>query len=178
MVIGLNYLLPKVNNGEIIQGLSARELKKPEGVGFDLRIDELYRITSSGYLGVEERETSKVELVGKVSANKSAIEMLPGEYYLAKTIETVALDSDMVGVFHPRSTLFRSGVVFQSGVQPPGFKGQLTFGIYVAGPHPFYLEMGARIAHINIFRVEGDSEPYRGQWQGGRVSTDGNETQV
>jgi dUTP pyrophosphatase len=104
--------------------------------------------------------------------------LLSGEYYLVKIIEEITLDEDMLGVFHPRSTLFRSGVVLETGVHPPGYSGAPTFGIHVAGPYPFKLELGSRIAHINIFRIEGKSSLYRGQWQGGRVTTDKKETQV
>lgn len=179
MVIGLDILLERVRRGELITGLSPRELNSPEGVGFDLRVGEIYRITSPGFLGITERETSNVELIASdQGGNPVAAILQPGEYYLSKIMEEISLDGDMVGIFHPRSTLFRSGVVLQTGVHPPGYHGAPTFGLYVAGPHAFQLEIGARIAHINILRVQGGSSLYRGQWQGGRVTTEGAERQV
>lgn len=179
MIIGFDYLLPRVRNNEIISNLAERELNNPEGAGFDLRADEIYRIKSAGFVGVTERETSEIELVGKYHCDETVeVTLEPNEYYLVKIIEEICLDSDMVGFFHPRSTLFRSGVVLQTGVQAPGYKGCPTFGIHVAGKYPFRLEMGARVAHINILRIDGDSSNYRGQWQGGRVTTEGKEDQV
>ena len=179
MVIGINILLERVRKGELIKNLSGRELENPEGAGFDLRAGEIYTICSSGFLGIEERQTPEVKLLGAYKENETAkITIRPDKYYLVKTIEEITLDADMVGIFHPRSTLFRSGVVLQTGVHPPGYSGAPTFGLYVAGKYPFVLELGARIAHINIFRIEGGSSPYRGQWQGGRVTTDTKETQL
>jgi deoxycytidine triphosphate deaminase len=179
MIIGLDILLERVKKGELIINLSQRELDHPEGAGFDLRAGEIYRIKSSGYLGVIQRQTPDVELIASYTeSGSSEVILQPSEYYLVKIIEEITLDPDMLGIFHPRSTLFRSGVVLQTGVHPPGYSGAPTFGLYVAGNHPFRLEVGARIAHINILRIEGLSSPYRGQWQGGRVTTGEKETQV
>ena len=47
-----------------------------------------------------------------------------------------------------------------------------------AGPLPVVLELGCRFAHIQFFWVDGEGEQYRGQWQGGRVTTDKREKQV
>jgi hypothetical protein len=40
------------------------------------------------------------------------------------------------------------------------------------------LEMGARLIHAQFHAVSGASNLYRGQWQGGRVTTGGTEKQV
>lgn len=179
MVLGFDILLPRVRKGELIRNLSERELTKPEGAGFDLRAAEIYRVSSPGFLGLMERKSSDVEIIEQyVEGENREVVLHPGEAYLVKIVEEIALDDDMLGIFHPRSTLFRSGVVLQTGVHPPGYVGAPTFGLYVAGKHPFRLELGARIAHINILKIEGRSSRYRGQWQGGRVSTDDTETQV
>lgn len=43
---------------------------------------------------------------------------------------------------------------------------------------PFALEMGARVCHAMFYQVTGETAAYRGQWQGGRTTTDGREKQV
>jgi len=35
--------------------------------------------------------------------------------------------------------------------------------------------MGARVVHITFHEVLGEGSQYRGQWQGGRVTTEGRE---
>ena len=47
------------------------------------------------------------------------------------------------------------------------------------GKNDLRLEMGARIVHILFFKTGENESAYRGQWQGGRVSTEGqSEVQV
>ena len=179
MVIGLEYLLPRVRRGELIKHLSQRDLESPEGAGFDLRVGEIYRLGSSGFLGITHRETGAIDLLGRYEEGKTQeLKLASRHFYLVKLIEEISLDPDMLGIFHPRSSLFRSGVIMQTSVHPPGYSGAPTFGLYVAGDYPFSLELGARIVHINILRVEGGSMPYRGQWQGGRVTTKAREKQI
>lgn len=179
MVLGLDILLPRVRQNELITNLSERELNNPEGCGFDLRAGELYKIESSGYLGITKRETPKVTLIAKYNKDISTEVLLqPNEYYIVKIIEEISLDPNMLGIFHPRSTLFRSGVVLETGTQPAGYKGSPSFGMYLACKFPFKLEMGARIAHINILEIQGKSFLYKGQWQSGRVTTQDEEIQI
>ena len=95
-----------------------------------------------------------------------------------RTIEKVNLPDGILALSTPRSTLFRSGIYVFGGQVPPGYSGQLTMGLYNFRSERFKLELGARVIHIMFFEVKGKSNPYRGQWQGGRVTTDKKEKQV
>ena len=154
-------------------------MKNPEGAGFDLRIGELYEIKGRGFMGVEERETPEMRLIAKYENDKIIkAELQPHTYYAMKTIENVNMPDDLLAMMAPRSTLFRSGVFIFGGQTPPGYKGGLTMGLYNFRNEKFVLEMGARVVHIMFFQVEGESNLYRGQWQGGRVTTEKKEKQV
>ncbi|KKT31336.1 MAG: Deoxycytidine deaminase [Candidatus Moranbacteria bacterium GW2011_GWF2_44_10] len=90
MLIGIKDLLKLVKEKKLVENLSERELKNPEGSGFDLRMGEVYELEGYGYLGLEERETPKSTLVAKFDAKKITSYIFePGKYYLIKTIETV-----------------------------------------------------------------------------------------
>ena len=179
MVLGIKKLLELVKEKKLVENLSERELKNPEGAGFDLRIGELYEINGRGFIGVEDRETPEMKLLEKYEEKKIAkIELKPRTYYAMKTIESVNMPDDLLAIMTPRSTLFRSGVYIFGGQTPPGYQGGLTMGIYNFRDEPFDLEMGARVVHIMFFQVEGESNLYRGQWQGGRVTTKNKEKQV
>ena len=52
------------------------------------------------------------------------------------------------------------------------------FGIVNLGPSNVEIELGARIVHAMFFEVKGKTTLYRGQWQGGRVTTRKKEKQV
>jgi deoxycytidine triphosphate deaminase len=155
-----------------ISGLADRELKNPEGVGFDLRVGELYTTSGRGHLGTVVRETASIESLGSFAAEgPKKIRLEGGKYYLAKTIEEVHFESNMGGIIFPRSTLFRSGVLLQSSVVPAGYSGSLTFGLAVWASEGFDIELGARFSHLVIVDVGKGASLYEGQWNGGRVST-------
>lgn len=179
MVLGIKELHRLVKEKNLVVNLSERELKNPEGAGFDLRIGEIYEISGEGFLGVIERETPEMKLVGKYEEEKTnEVQLKPHTYYLLKTMEDVNMPENLLALMTPRSTLFRSGVYIFGGQVPPGYQGSLSMGIYNYRDTDFRLEMGARVVHIMFFEVKGEGNPYRGQWQGGRVTTNQKETQV
>src|SRR6185503_19400521 len=159
--------------------LSERELKNPEGAGFDLRLGEVYKIKGDAFLGEEERKTPDVILVKKYEeGKKNKIVIKPGDFYLTQTIEDVNMPDDLTASITPRSTTYRSGLVLRTGNVPPGYCGGLNFGLKNEGPVAVTIELGARIVHIQFHEVKGGGNLYRGQWQGGRVTTTKKEKQV
>jgi deoxycytidine triphosphate deaminase len=182
MVLGIKKLHELVKENRLVENLCQRELNSPEGAGFDLRLGEVYRLDGEGFLGVEERDTPGIVLAGqydpKRDEKENYFEFEPGEYYLIKTIEKVNLPTTLSGVIFPRTTLFRSGLGLFNGVVQPGYAGELTFGLCNLGKNKIKISFGARVVHITFHEVLGEGNQYRGQWQGGRVATDGKETQI
>ncbi|MBU1062681.1 hypothetical protein KJ700_00740, partial [Patescibacteria group bacterium] len=124
----------------------------------------------------------KINLLDKFDLNKNEKDNFfifkPNKYYLIKTIEKVNLPNNLSGIIFPRTTLFRSGLGLFNGVVQSGYCGELTFGICNLGKSNIKISFGARIAHITFHEVFGQGNEYRGQWQGGRVGTDGKEVQI
>lgn len=179
MVLGISDLHMLVKEQKLVENLSQRELENPEGAGFDLRIGELYEISGQGFLGVTERDTPDMNSVAKYEEGKTLeVQLKPNTYYILKTVESVNMPENLLAVMTPRSTLFRSGVYVFGGQVPPGYCGELNMGIYNFRQEEFRLEMGARVVHIMFSEVKGKGNMYRGQWQGGRTTTDQRETQV
>lgn len=179
MILGVEELLRRVREENLVEDLSERELQNPEGAGFDLRIGELFALRGRGFLGIKERETPEMEKIAAYDADRSTVgELAPGTYYVMKTIEKVNTPLDLAILFRPRSTLYRSGVTAFTGNCAPGYAGELNFGIMNFGRETFRLEMGSRIVHAMFYEVKGGGSQYRGQWQGGRTTTDQREQQV
>jgi len=189
MIIGPKKLLELVKKIQLVEDLAERELTNPEGAGFDLRLGEVYEISGEAFLGVEERQTPKIKLIKKHSsfakaskdkqkAKKNKITIKPGEFYLISTIEKVNLPENITANFKPRTTTFRSGLFLRTGVGQPGYRGKLTFGLKNEGPVPVTLELGCGIVHVQFHWVDGGGSMYRGQWQGGRVTTKKRERQI
>lgn len=180
MILGTEKLLSLVKKIDLVENLSARELENPEGAGFDLRMGEIYQLENGGgFLGVSQRKTPGVKLLAKFKKNKpQSIEIVPRVYYLVKTIERINLPENILALFRPRSTLFRSGLALFTGKVDPGYHGEPSFGLINLSKANFQLEMGARIVHVMFYEVKGKTKVYRGQWQGGRVGVKEKEEQV
>jgi len=182
MILGIKKLHQLVKDIKLVENLCKREMNSPEGAGFDLRLGEVYQLESDGFLGVAERDTPKIKLVAKHDPSKPEAKNFfifePGKYYLVKTLEKVNLPTTLSGIIFPRTTMFRSGLGLFNGIVQPGYQGELTFGIGNLGNCQIKISFGARIAHITFHEVAGSGNQYRGQWQGGRVATDGQEKQM
>ncbi|NTU66440.1 MAG: hypothetical protein HGB08_00795 [Candidatus Moranbacteria bacterium] len=182
MILGIQELHKLVKENKLVEDLCDREINNPEGAGFDLRLGEVFELEGDGFLGVEERQTPNSKSVAKYDSKKIDDENFfvfePGKYYLIKTIEKVNLPVTLSGVIFPRTTMFRSGLGLFNGVVQPGYCGELTFGICNLGESNIKVSFGARVVHITFHEVLGEGNQYRGQWQGGRVSTGGKEVQV
>ncbi len=179
MVLGVEELLKRVREEKLVDGLAERELTNPEGCGFDLRIGEAFRIQGEGFLGLKERKTPEPVSVAVFDEKKTtSLVIMPGDYYLVKTIETVNLPVDIVGVLFTRGTLFRSGIIHGLSQVAPGYHGELVTSLYNAGPARVEIEMGSRFMHVQFSQVEGGGSKYRGQWKGGRVAAVKLEKQV
>jgi len=193
MILGPKILLKLVKTKKLVEGLSERELTNPEGAGFDLRLGEVYEISGSAFLGETHRETPAVKLIasiissdgrhkkGYIQDDKKSIKSVvikPGDFFLVKTIESVNMPQNLTASITPRSTTYRSGLFIRTGNVPPGYCGGLIFGLKNEGPITVEIEMGARFVHIQFSEVAGGGSMYRGQWQGGRVTTKKKEKQV
>lgn len=179
MIIGPKKLLKLVNKIKLVENLDERELTNPEGAGFDLRLGEIYRLEGEAYLGLTHRKTPGVKLVAQHKPGKVvSFTIKPGEYFLVTTIEKVNAPHNITVNFKPRTTTFRSGLFLRTGNVAPGYQGKLTFGLKNEGQIPVTLEMGCRFVHAQFYWVDGGGNMYRGQWQGGRVTTKRKEKQV
>ncbi|MEK7186346.1 MAG: 2'-deoxycytidine 5'-triphosphate deaminase [Patescibacteria group bacterium] len=179
MILGPKLLLELVKKKKLVEGLSERELTNPEGTGFDLRLGEVYKISGEALLGETHRKTPEIESIKVYNSKKSSsIKIKPGDFYLVKTIEKINLPINLSAVILPRTTTFRSGLFIRTGPIQPGYQGELTFGLKNEGPVTVEIEMGARFVHVIFHEIKGSGSQYRGQWQGGRVTTRRKERQV
>lgn len=179
MILGPKKLLELVKKKKLVENLSERELRNPEGAGFDLRLGEVYKIKGSAFLGETHRKTADIEPVKKYKeGKKDSIKIKPGDFFLVKTIEKINLPINLSAVILPRTTTFRSGLFIRTGPVQPGYQGELTFGLKNEGPITVEIEMGARFVHVLFHEVKGSGNQYRGQWQGGRVTTKRRERQI
>ncbi len=188
MILGPKKLLQLVKKIKLVENLDERELTTPEGAGFDIRLGEVHKIVGgTAFLGVTHRETPEIKTIAKILNSKSQINskskipkitIKPGEFYLLSSIETFNIPLNLTVNFKPRTTLFRSGLFLRTGNVAPGYHGKVTFGVKNEGPISVTMELGCRFAHAQFFEVKGGGTQYKGQWQGGRVTTKKREKQI
>ncbi|MCE9873994.1 hypothetical protein LZ667_21780 [Hafnia alvei] len=177
MILSIKSHIEHLISEGYISNVNAREINNSEGVGLDLSISEVYEIEQTdSMLGVENRKTPPSKLIpfnedGFVSLNANT-------QYLIKTVEVFNLPDGICCNFYPRSTLFRSGIIFQSSILSTGYNGSMVFSLSNFSKNTMWVEKGARFATAVFMAVDGDVNKYRGQWNGARVSQPISEKQV
>lgn len=77
--------------------------------------------------------------------------ILPGQFMLASTLETVELSSRIAGQVEGKSTLARRGLqIHAAGFVDPGFCGQLTLELFNMAPWPILLKPEMLVAQIKF----------------------------
>ena len=181
-VIGINEIHKRIKKDKLLENVGKRELDNPEGVGIDLRLGEIHKITEGGAFievdgeaGLGKRKGVQTELIAKFdpkAKTQPEVVIEPGEYYLVATHEKVNTPQDLMPMIYPRSSLFRAGVLLLNSKTDPGYSGTLTMGLTNLSKFPLKLQLGARICNMVFYTIEGETVSYRGQHQGGRISFD------
>jgi dCTP deaminase len=89
--------------------------------------------------------------------------ILPGEFMLATTVETVHIPNNLVAQVNGKSSWARKGLIVHTtaGFIDPGFKGQITLELKNVGHEPIQLTPGVRICQIVFSAMTSAAEfPY------------------
>ncbi|MEM3715409.1 MAG: hypothetical protein QXF82_10730 [Nitrososphaeria archaeon] len=185
MIISIKRILELNDKYHFVSGFSEQK-DKPEGVGLDVRVGEIYKIGGRSFLGESGRITPATELIGSYKNGPFEVTIPPSGFVLVKTIEKVRIPPYKIKVrengkptfimldTYPRSTLQRCGIYLMATKTDPGYEGELVFGMANIGGQYFTIELGSRIANIVFKEVYGELfRPYEGRWKGGKVGTEG-----
>lgn len=92
--------------------------------------------------------------------------LLPSEFVLASTVETIELPNGWAASVKGRSSIMRMGLfVHNGGWVDPGYKGTITLTIVNVCEKPIVLEPGVGICQLVLEKVDCDSQ-YTGKYQG------------
>lgn len=187
-VLGLDEVLKRIKDENLVENLGDRDLSNPEGVGLDIRLGSLHKIVEGGAFievdgkaGLGRRKGVKTDVIAEFiegADEQAEVVIEPGKYYLAQTHEALNTPADLMPMVYPRSSLFRAGILLLNSKTDPGYQGKLTFGMVNLSPFEVRLQMGARICNVVFHQIKGKTVKYRGQHQGGRVSPHKVERQV
>lgn len=158
----------------LIEFIGQDQIEMIEGTTVDLRLGAIYRPVGEARLMRDSRTTPRIEKIMDISDTPDGVyRVTGGEYLLFQTIEQINIPESIFAYIRPRTTLIRSGIPLETAFISPNYQGRLTVGMKHQGPGDVEIQLGFRILCIAFFPIDGKAVPYRGVWQGDRVSTDG-----
>jgi deoxycytidine triphosphate deaminase len=169
-----------IYNPPVVERLSSRDTKTPEGAGVDLQVGEVWKQTGEAYLGLNERIIASMELVAKYNPDKEDEDIFtikPGEVYTLVTVEKVNMPKNLTASLSLRRTGYSAAIFLSSGNVAPGYKGELSVTIKNDSQYNFKFALGARLLFLTVDEVIGATE-YKGQWQNNDMQRTGKETQI
>jgi dCTP deaminase len=95
--------------------------------------------------------------------NTNGIRMLPGDFLLGTTMETVTIPAHLVGQINGRSSWARKGLIVHTtaGFIDPGFTGQITLELANVSHETLWLPVGDRICQLVLTQLTSPAEhPY------------------
>jgi dUTP pyrophosphatase len=128
--------------------------------GFDLTVEKVFGLLSSGAIDFSNRERRLPE-TREIVWKRDWI-LLNKDVYKVRTNEIIKMPLDLVAIARPRSSLSRSGVTVDTGVWDAGFEGKSEFLLTVGNNKGFKIKKNARIAQLIFFRIKKTKKGYNG----------------
>ena len=98
------------------------------------------------YVSPSDQSSDPKKVTVRKLASDEAFTIPPGQFAFLLTEESVEIPPDALGFISIRAKIKFRGLVNVSGFHvDPGYRGQLTFAVFNAGPTPVHLKRGQRI---------------------------------
>jgi dUTP pyrophosphatase len=136
--------------------------------GFDLTLRDVAAIASAGQISVSNQERVVSGLSPLAFDAPGYITLAPGSYMITYN-EIVHLPKNIMALGRPRSSLLRCGVSVGTAVWDAGYEGRSQSLLVVHNPHGFRVQRNARITQLIFFDLTGESEGYKGIYQGENI---------
>jgi dCTP deaminase len=128
--------------------------------------EEILEHLKSGEVKLEPFDLSCLNPAGYDLRSFRDVVLLPKQYELVATLETVEVGLDVAAFLHIRSSLSREGVIGSFAVVDPGFRGQLTLNLHNVSKKDVKLRKGERIVQIVFHKLGGIARKgYSGSYQ-------------
>ena len=136
--------------------------------GFDLTLREVALLQSAGRITEKNSRRLVSDLAPLVFDGLGFIDLMPGPYIITYN-EIVHVPRDVMALARPRSSLLRCGVTVGTAVWDAGYSGRSQSLLVVHNPLGFRLQRNARIVQLVFLKLTGETEGYRGTYQGENV---------
>ena len=173
-VLTKDEILERVQKGEIAfaPGLDSFQLQTHAvdlRLGFTFLIPKVWRMTEKGReaLSIDPLRDHGPEYFDVIELEQGqSFDLLPEEYVLVSTLETIKVPNDLMAILYPRSSVNRKGLsVDLTGIIDSGYEGPLTLPIrnntrsQVIQLHP-----GERFCQVVFESLSHTVTPRRSRW--------------
>lgn len=167
-ILGKSEILARVKSGNIKIN-PPLDYFQVQAHAIDLRLGYTFMLPKSWHMTEKGRESLQVDhysgsqkgLFDVIELEKGQFfDILPGEFVLASTLESVEWPDDLMSVLYPRSSTNRRGISLDlTGVVDAGYKGQLIIPVRNnTTSQTIRLYPGERICQITFEQLDGPSK--------------------
>lgn len=132
--------------------------------GYDVRLGNEFKVQNPGYLPTVSPHHSLPSVWSDVAGDMFVIQ--PGHFILARTLETITMPDDTIGLLVNKSTYARLGLTCEITVLQPGWHGHVTLELTNRGRLPIRLYADEGIAFLMFFKGIPPETVYQGKYQG------------
>jgi dUTP pyrophosphatase len=154
-------------NPPLIEGYSDLETQLQPN-GFDISIKDIAGLQNQGKIARENSLRVISDLAPLEYDMDGFISLAPGPYLITHN-EIVHLPNNVMALARPRSSLLRCGVTINTAVWDAGYSGRSQSLLVVYNPQGFRLQKDARVLQMVFFLLTGDTDGYRGKYQGENI---------
>lgn len=167
MILSDKSILKMLREGSLQISPVQEEQIQPASV--DIRLGNTFSIVEDSPTGIL---TLNEEIRYKTITTDRYL-LLPGQFVLATTMETIQLPNDLTAFVEGRSSLGRLGLFIQNaGWVDPGFAGEITLELFNANRCAIELCAGRRVGQLVFARMDCPAlHPYSGKYQNQKGAT-------
>ena len=133
--------------------------------GFDLSLRSVSALVSAGKLSLDNRNRV-ISGQKKLDFNSEGLLHLPPGSYSITYNEIVHLPKNIMALGLSRSSLLRCGASLHTAVWDAGYSGRSESLLVVYNPLGLDLEKNARVLQLVFSTLTGESQGYKGRYQG------------
>ncbi len=137
-VLTKNKILERITTGDLtfspaLDNFQVQAHSVDLRLGFSFLVPKMWKLTKEGReaIALNPLQTTGAEHFDVVELEQGQFfELLPQEYVLVSTLESIKLPKDLMSVLYPRSSTNRKGLsVDLTGIIDAGYEGQLTLPV-------------------------------------------------
>ncbi len=137
--------------------------------GFEITLRDVSTYLSAGQIALTNKDRALSQLSPPMSFDEKGFIVLNKGVYLITYNEIVHLPKNIMAFGRPRSSLLRCGVGVGMAVWDAGYNGRSQSMLVVHNPQGFRVQQNARVAQLVFLEMTGDSEGYKGIYQGENI---------